>query len=127
VLFISFKSKLVNGFFSGLEYAIIFPTLWEYLRQLGVQPSQTFWLGNYAIILVSISCRAPINHLTMVLRKGTKLGLTCKSDVQLLGRWFPYIDGNEVKMSFIRFNFKNGNEVGVNSLFFTLKLYSVFR
>jgi hypothetical protein len=49
-----FKSKLVNGFFSGLEYAIIFPTLWEYLRQLGVQPSQTFWLGNYAIIFPTL-------------------------------------------------------------------------
>jgi len=30
---------------SGLEYAIIFPTLWEYLLSLGVDSSQTFWLG----------------------------------------------------------------------------------
>jgi hypothetical protein len=66
--------------------------------------------------------------MAMELRKGTKLGLTCKNDVQLLGtgRWFPYIDGNEVKMSSIRFKFKNGNEVRVYSIFFYLKLYSVF-
>jgi len=32
-------------FISGLEYAVIFPTLWEYLISLGIQPSQTYWLG----------------------------------------------------------------------------------
>jgi hypothetical protein len=54
LLFILVISKLMNEYFSGLEYAIIFPTLWEYLRQLGVQPSQTFWLGNYAIIFPTL-------------------------------------------------------------------------
>ena len=32
-------------FLSGLEYAIVFPTLWEYLQRLGVATSQTWWLG----------------------------------------------------------------------------------
>jgi len=32
-------------FISGLEYAVIFPTLWEYLQKLGVPSSQTYWLG----------------------------------------------------------------------------------
>lgn len=31
---------------SGLEYAVIFPTLWEYLQSLGVQPDQIYWLGT---------------------------------------------------------------------------------
>ena len=28
-----------------LEYAFIFPTMWEYLQSLGVQEDQTYWLG----------------------------------------------------------------------------------
>lgn len=32
-------------FISGLEYAVIFPTLWEYLQTLGVPSSQPYWLG----------------------------------------------------------------------------------
>ena len=32
-------------FLSGVEYAVIFPTLWEYLQSLGVTPDQTYWLG----------------------------------------------------------------------------------
>ena len=32
---------------SGLEYAIIFPTIWEYLQSLGVDKEQTYWLGKY--------------------------------------------------------------------------------
>ena len=32
-------------FLSGVEYAVIFPTLWEYLQSLGVPPEQTYWLG----------------------------------------------------------------------------------
>lgn len=32
-------------FLSGVEYAVIFPTLWEFLQSLGVLPSQTYWLG----------------------------------------------------------------------------------
>ena len=32
-------------FLSGVEYAVIFPTLWEYLQSLGVPPDQTWWLG----------------------------------------------------------------------------------
>jgi len=32
-------------FLSGLEYAVIFPTLWEYLQSLGVAEDQTYWLG----------------------------------------------------------------------------------
>ena len=32
-------------FLSGVEYAVIFPTLWEFLQSLGVQSSQTYWLG----------------------------------------------------------------------------------
>jgi len=32
-------------FVSGLEYAIIFPTIWEYLQSLGVDKEQTYWLG----------------------------------------------------------------------------------
>lgn len=31
-------------FLSGVEYAVIFPTLWEYLQKF-VLPSQTYWLG----------------------------------------------------------------------------------
>ncbi|XP_023323039.1 uncharacterized protein LOC111697317 [Eurytemora carolleeae] len=30
---------------SGIEYAIVFPTLWEYLQSVGVHHSQTYWLG----------------------------------------------------------------------------------
>jgi hypothetical protein len=26
-----------------LEYAFIFPTMWEYLQSLGVQEDQTYW------------------------------------------------------------------------------------
>ena len=32
-------------FLSGVEYAVIFPTLWEYLISFGVLPTQTYWLG----------------------------------------------------------------------------------
>ena len=32
-------------FLSGVEYAVIFPTLWEYLVSFGVLPTQTYWLG----------------------------------------------------------------------------------
>jgi len=32
-------------FTSGLEYAIIFPTIWEYLQHLGAHKEQTYWLG----------------------------------------------------------------------------------
>lgn len=32
-------------FLSGVEYAVIFPTIWEYLQSLGVSPDQTYWLG----------------------------------------------------------------------------------
>ena len=32
-------------FLSGVEYAVIFPTLWEYLQSLGVPEDQTYWLG----------------------------------------------------------------------------------
>ena len=32
-------------FLSGVEYAVIFPTLWEYLQSLGVSADQTYWLG----------------------------------------------------------------------------------
>ena len=32
-------------FLSGVEYAVIFPTLWEYLISLGVLPTETYWLG----------------------------------------------------------------------------------
>ena len=32
---------------SGLEYAIIFPTIWEYLQSLGVKKEQTYWLGKF--------------------------------------------------------------------------------
>ena len=38
-------------FLAGIEYAIVFPTLWEYLKSLGVKESQTFYLG------LSISCK----------------------------------------------------------------------
>ena len=32
-------------FFSGLEYSVVIPTLWEYLQHLGVAPDHTYWLG----------------------------------------------------------------------------------
>jgi len=32
-------------FLSGVEYAVIFPTIWEYLQFLGVSQDQTYWLG----------------------------------------------------------------------------------
>ena len=32
-------------FLSGVEYAVIFPTIWEYLQSLGVSPDHTYWLG----------------------------------------------------------------------------------
>ena len=32
-------------FLSGVEYAVIFPTIWENLQSLGVPPDQTYWLG----------------------------------------------------------------------------------
>ena len=32
-------------FLSGVEYAVIFPSLWEYLQYLGVPPDQTYWFG----------------------------------------------------------------------------------
>jgi len=32
-------------FLSGVEYAVIFPTIWEYLQYLGVLPDQTYWMG----------------------------------------------------------------------------------
>ena len=30
---------------SGLEYAVIFPTLWQYLLSLGVPQEDTYWMG----------------------------------------------------------------------------------
>ena len=32
-------------FLSGVEYAVIFPSLWEYLQYLGVPSDQTYWFG----------------------------------------------------------------------------------
>jgi len=32
-------------FFSGVEYALIFPSLWEYLQSLGVPEDNPLWLG----------------------------------------------------------------------------------
>jgi len=32
-------------FISGVEYAVVFPSLWEYLQSLGVPSSSTQWLG----------------------------------------------------------------------------------
>merc|ERR1719494_1217289 len=32
-------------FISGVEYAVVFPSLWEYLQSLGVPPSSSQWLG----------------------------------------------------------------------------------
>ena len=32
-------------FFSGVEYALIFPSLWEYLQSLGVPQDNPVWLG----------------------------------------------------------------------------------
>ena len=32
-------------FLSGVEYAVIFPTLWEFLQSLGVNSDETYWLG----------------------------------------------------------------------------------
>ena len=32
-------------FISGVEYAVVFPSLWEYLQSLGVPSSSSQWLG----------------------------------------------------------------------------------
>ena len=41
-------------FISGVEYAVVFPTLWEYLQDLGVPSTGTYWLG-LAISALTIS------------------------------------------------------------------------
>ena len=33
-------------FFSGVEYALIFPSLWEFLQSLGVPEDNPLWLGT---------------------------------------------------------------------------------
>jgi len=52
-------------FISGVEYAIIFPTLWEYLLSLGVETSQTYWLGIVisAMTLTDMICSPIVGRL----------------------------------------------------------------
>ena len=42
-------------FLFGLEYAFIFPTVWEYLQSLGVQEDQTYWL-RLCLAAVTVTC-----------------------------------------------------------------------
>ncbi len=41
----SFCVIFLFTFLGGVEYAVIFPTLWEYLLTLGVPPSRVYYLG----------------------------------------------------------------------------------
>lgn len=41
----SFVVIFLYTFFNGVEYAVVFPTLWEYLQSLGVPPSNVYLLG----------------------------------------------------------------------------------
>ena len=58
----SFLVIHVFMFLSGLEYAVIFPTLWEYLQSLGVPEDQTYWLG---ICLASMTVTDMVSGLVI--------------------------------------------------------------
>ena len=45
-------------FLFGLEYAFIFPTVWEYLQSLGVQEDQTYWLRLCLAVMTVTCCQA---------------------------------------------------------------------
>jgi len=42
---LSYFTIQIFMFFSGVEYALIFPSLWEYLQSLGVPEDNPLWLG----------------------------------------------------------------------------------
>jgi len=69
-------------FFSGVEYAVVFPTLWEYLQHLGVpaQAGDSYWLG---LAISALTLSDMVSGLLMGRLLDLKL-LRVKSSVFLL-------------------------------------------
>jgi predicted MFS family arabinose efflux permease len=74
-------------FFSGVEYAVVFPTLWEYLQHLGVPVESTYWLGLTisAMTLTDMVAGLLVGHLLDTTLLRTKFLVLMLNLAQILG------------------------------------------
>jgi len=71
---------------SGLEYAVIFPTLWQYLLSLGVPQEDTYWMGltMAAMTVTDIVTGLLVGRLVDVTNRVKRI-VTCLNVFQLAG------------------------------------------
>jgi len=77
---LSFSVIHLFMFISGVEYAVVFPTLWEFLQSLGVPPSSSYMLG---LAISSLTLTDMLSGLCMGRLMDLKL-LAVKSSISLL-------------------------------------------